>query len=46
MDPGWDSEVALDMVDVLASEQAPDRVDQQLRLESGIPDLHVVAAQA
>lgn len=34
------------MADVLASEQASDRVDQQLRLELGIPDLHAVVAQA
>lgn len=46
VDPGWDSEVALDMADVPASEQAPDRVDQQLRLESGIFDFHVAVTQA
>lgn len=44
--PGWDSEVELDMTDVPTSELAPGRVGQQLRLELGMPDLHVEVAQA
>lgn len=44
-EPGWDSEVELDRADVPTSELAPGRVAQQLRLEWGMPDLHVEVAQ-
>lgn len=46
VDPGWDFEAVLDMVDAPASEMAPDMADQKPMLELGILDLYVEMAPA